>query len=67
MADNLNPKVNDYKDREIWTAQEVADYLRCTARHVTACANRKELPGFKVGNIWRFRAKDIQGLTEGDK
>lgn len=52
------------KDREIWTAQEVAAYLRCTARHVTACAARKELPGVRIGNVWRFRRRDIEGLFE---
>ena len=49
-------------DQDVWTAEDVARYLRCTARHVTNLAKRGEIPGRRFGNIWRFRRQDVQAF-----
>ena len=49
-------------ERDIWTAQDVAEYLLVTARHVTNLAKRGELKGRQFGNVWRFRRQDIVEL-----
>ena len=49
----------DRNEREIWTAQDVATYLRCSARHVTNLAARGEIQGKRFGTLWRFRRQDI--------
>lgn len=43
---------------EFLTVEEVADYLRLNTQTVARMAARGELPGVKVGRVWRFR-KDI--------
>ena len=49
-------------NQDVWTAEDVARYLRCTSRHVTNLARRGEIPGRRFGNIWRFRRQDIQAF-----
>lgn len=41
------------------TIKEVARYLRLDPQTVSRKAQRGDLPGFKVGNRWRFRKEDI--------
>lgn len=56
-------------ERPAMTASEVAQLFGCCEKHIRDCANRGELPGFKVGRCWRFsRAKiyEICGFTCGD-
>lgn len=47
-----------------WTVRQVAKYLSVNERTVYRMAERGELPGFKVGNAWRFRREDIDGWIE---
>lgn len=44
---------------DVWTAQDVAAYLRCSDRHVTNLAKRGVIAGKQFGNIWRFRRQDV--------
>jgi len=39
---------------EILTIPEVAELLKVAAKTVYALAQKRELPGFKVGGQWRF-------------
>ena len=39
---------------EILTIPEVAELLKIAEKTVYALAQRRELPGFKVGGQWRF-------------
>ena len=50
--------------KEIFTAQEVAKYLRIHPYTVKRSARAGKLPGFKVGGQWRFKKKNIE---EGGK
>ena len=40
--------------------EDAAKMLGVTARTVTRLAERGEIPGFRVGRLWKFRRRDIQ-------
>lgn len=40
--------------------KEVAKMLGVTPRTVVRLVERNEIPGFKVGDVWRFYREDIQ-------
>jgi excisionase family DNA binding protein len=45
---------------QLWTVEEVAEYLRLEPETVRAKARKGELPAYKVGKrIWRFDIKEI--------
>ena len=44
---------------EYMTVPEVAELLKLSEKSVYRLAQKKELPGFKVGGSWRFRRGDI--------
>lgn len=44
---------------EILTIRDVAEYLKVTEKTVYGLAQRRQIPGFKVGGQWRFRWEDI--------
>ena len=45
-------------------AEEVAKMLGVTPRTVTRLAERGEIPGFRVGKLWKFRPSDIKQYIE---
>lgn len=47
--------------------KEVAEMLGVTSRTVTRLAERGEIPGFKVGDVWRFHRQDILDYIEQQK
>lgn len=51
----------------ILDADEVAQLLRLHKRTVLRLANRGELPGFKIGDQWRFKRDDLEEYIEGQK
>jgi excisionase family DNA binding protein len=58
----LPPDPPPASDPEIMTADEVAAYLRIHPRTVTDRARRGEIPGRRIGNLWRFSRKAITAL-----
>ena len=44
---------------EIITIKELADYLKIAEKTAYRFALEKKIPGFKVGNAWRFRKSEI--------
>ncbi len=40
--------------------REAAQMLGVTPRTVVRLVERNEIPGFKVGDVWRFYREDIQ-------
>jgi excisionase family DNA binding protein len=54
-------------DDEILTLKQVADYLKLTERTLYRLTQEGKLPGFKVGNSWRFRLRDIDAWIEAQK
>lgn len=47
-------------DDDVLTVKNVAEYLKLTERTVYRLVQEGELPGFKVGNSWRFLRRDLQ-------
>jgi excisionase family DNA binding protein len=52
---------------EILTLKQVADYLKLTERTLYRLTQEGTLPGFKVGNSWRFRLRDVDAWSEAQK
>ena len=44
----------------ILTIKDVADYLKVNDRTIYRLAASGELPGFKVGNSWRFKQSELE-------
>ena len=44
----------------ILTIKDVADYLKVNERTIYRVAASSELPGFKVGNSWRFKQSELE-------
>lgn len=44
----------------ILTIKDVADYLKVNERTIYRLAAGGELPGFKVGNSWRFKRSELE-------
>ncbi len=47
-------------DSDILDAAEVGRMLRVHPRTVVRLAKDKKIPGFRVGNLWRFRRAAIE-------
>lgn len=47
----------------VMTPEEAAKLLRCTPEYVSKMAKHGILPGFQLGNRWRFRREDILAFT----
>jgi excisionase family DNA binding protein len=44
---------------KITTPKEVAQFLRLTESTICRLASQGDLPGFKIGNSWRFDREEI--------
>jgi excisionase family DNA binding protein len=44
---------------DVLTIREVADYLKVNEKTVYSLAQKRRIPGFKVGGQWRFRREDL--------
>lgn len=44
----------------ILTIKDVAEYLKVNERTIYRLAASGELPGFKVGNSWRFKQSKLE-------
>jgi len=51
----------------IITAKEVGQYLKLSESTVYKLASSGEIPGFKVGDSWRFDMEEIQKMIEQSK
>jgi len=49
-----------FKDNEILTTKEVADYLHLHPLTVHRYAREGKIPAFKIGTDWRFHKKYIE-------
>ncbi|MCA9633676.1 MAG: helix-turn-helix domain-containing protein [Myxococcales bacterium] len=54
-------------DDDILTIKEVAEYLKLTERTLYRLVQDGQVPGFKVGNSWRFKRGDIERWIEDQK
>jgi excisionase family DNA binding protein len=51
-------------NKDIMTMKELADYLKIAEKTAYRFASEKKVPGFKVGNAWRFSKKEIDAWIE---
>jgi len=51
---------NHNRNKEIMTAQDVADYLNLHPLTVHRYAREGKIPAFKIGTDWRFHKKYIE-------
>jgi len=49
---------------EILSVDDAAKYLKVKSTTIRRQAERGNLPGFKIGNRWRFRMKDIERFID---
>lgn len=52
---------------EILEPKDVAQLLKVSIRTVTRLAEKGELLGFKVGDLWRFHSSDVEDYIERQK
>ena len=52
---------------DILTIRDVAEYLKVTEKTVYGLAQKRKIPGFKVGGQWRFKREDIDQWIEDGK
>ena len=52
------------KKLEILTVQEVADILKVDLETVYRMIERKELPVYRVGRVWRVKAEDVEKVCD---
>lgn len=52
---------------QVLEPKEVAQMLKVSVRTITRLAERGELSGFKVGDLWRFYQKDIEAYVEAQR
>ena len=55
------------RDGELMTLSEVAEYLKIAERTAYGWVKEGKLPGFKLGNAWRFDKADIQKWVQEKK
>jgi excisionase family DNA binding protein len=48
----------------IMTVEDVADYLKVTTATIYRLAQKGDLPGAKVGRVWRFRKAAIDRFLQ---
>ena len=49
--------------KDIFTAEEIAEYLRIHPYIVRRLAREGKLPGFKVGGQWRFKKEKVENKS----
>ncbi len=52
---------------DIVTAKEVGRYLKLSESTIYKLASNGEIPGFKIGDSWRFDMEDILRLIRDSK
>jgi len=52
---------------QLLTLQDVADFLQIKERTIYDWVKKGKIPGFKLGNVWRFKREDIDCWIEERK
>jgi PTS system nitrogen regulatory IIA component len=54
-------------NEKLMTLQDVAEFLQIKERTVYDWAKKGKIPGFKLGNVWRFKPEDLNIWIEEQK
>jgi len=57
-------KKPDMQPDPLMSLPEVAEYLQVAEQTVYNWAHQGTIPGFKLGNIWRFKKSDLDTWIE---
>ena len=52
---------------KIMTAKELSQFLKLSESTIYKLASNGEIPGFKIGDSWRFELEEIQKLIRDSK
>ena len=52
------------ENNTLMTVDEVAEFLRLKPETIRSMARRGDLPGIKLGRVWRFRRSSISQLID---
>src|SRR6266516_967234 len=55
----ISVKPNASQPQPVWDCEEAAQFLRIHPKTVKRLAGIGRLPGFRVGNRWRFRPSEL--------
>ena len=58
------------RDRPLWTTDDVALYLRCSARYAAKLCRDGRIRAMKVGSTWRTtkeRVDEYVGIGRGER
>ena len=62
MGDQMAEKL-----QQLLTLFEVSEFLQIGERTIYQWVQKGTIPGFKLGNVWRFRREDIEAWIEEQK
>jgi len=51
---------------QVWDCQQAARFLRIHPKTVKRLARGGQLPGFRIGNRWRFRSSDLDDWAHSE-
>lgn len=49
---------------ELFTLQELAEYLKIAEKTLYGYAQKGTIPGIRIGSAWRFRRTDIENWLD---
>ncbi len=52
---------------KIMTAKELSQFLKLSESTIYKLASNGEIPGFKIGDSWRFELEEIQNMIKDCK
>jgi len=55
----ISQKLNTSRREPVWNCGEAAAFLRIHPKTVKRLASMGSLPGFRIGNRWRFRPSEL--------
>jgi excisionase family DNA binding protein len=61
------PPAEDSAVVQIVTAKELSQYLKLSESTIYKLAANGEIPGFKIGDSWRFDLDEVMGKIRGIK
>src|ERR1700747_1654524 len=56
---SITQKLNTPRREPVWDCEEAAVFLRIHPKTVKRLASIGSLPGFRIGNRWRFRPSEL--------
>jgi excisionase family DNA binding protein len=57
----------DVSMKKLMTAKELSQYLKLSESTIYKLVSNGEIPGFKIGDSWRFELEEIRKLIQESK